>query len=135
MKVSDLIFADYAAANDRNKFTLVGAGFNEIFAQKIPCVHPLMFVLVRLKVTVKDVGKNRVEIRLVGEKGIIFKAECNVDVGDNHREEQYIVLPIQLQNLKFETAGEYQCEVLINGDLEKGNSHILKVRLLEPQPT
>ena len=28
MEVSGLIFADYAAANDGNKFTLVGAGFN-----------------------------------------------------------------------------------------------------------
>jgi len=133
MEVADLIFADYAAANDRNKFTLVGAGFNEILAQKIPCIHPLMFVLVRLKITIKDIGKNRIEIRLVGEKGMIFKAECNVDVSDDHREEQHLALPIQLQNLKFDVAGGYQCEVLING--EPKGSHALKIRLLEPQPS
>lgn len=92
-----------------------------------------MFVLVRLKITMKDKGKNRIEIRLVGEKGMIFKAECYVDVSDDHREEQYLALPIQLQNLKFEVAGEYQCEVLINGEDPK--SHILKVRLQEPQPS
>lgn len=132
MEVTDLIFADYAASNDRNKFTLVGAGFNEIFTQKLPCIHPLMFVLVRLKITMKDKGKNKVDIRLVGEKGMMFKAECYVDVSEDHREEQYLALPIQLQNLKFDAAGEYQCEVLINGDSK--SSHILKIKLLEPQP-
>ena len=132
MEVSDLIFADYAAANERNKFTLVGAGFNEIFTKKLPCVHPLMFILVRLKVTIKDIGKNRIEVRLVGDKGTIFKAEGDVDVSDNHCEEQHLALPIQLQNIRFETDGEYHCEVWVNG--EQKQSHVLRIRLLEPQP-
>ena len=131
MDVSDLIFADYAAANDRNKFTLVGAGFNEIAASKLPYIHPLMFILVRLKVTMKDIGKNRLEIRLVGDKGVIFKAEGDVDVSDNHRDEQYLAMPIQLQNLRFETDGEYQCEVRVNN--EPKQSHSLRIRLLQPQ--
>lgn len=131
MQVLDLILADYAAANERGKFTLVGAGFSRIDARKIPCVHPLMFLLVRLQVEINDKGKNRVEIRLVGEKGTIFKADGNVDVSDDHKEEQHIALPIRLNNLKFDYAGEYKFEVLING--EEKSTQILKIRHLKPQ--
>ncbi len=131
MEVQDLILADYAAANERGKFTLVGAGFSRIDARKIPCVHPLMFLLVRLQVKMNDKGKNRVEIRLIGEKGAIFKADCNVDVSDDHKEEYHIALPIRLNNLKFDYAGEYKFEVLING--KEKSTQVLKIRHLKPQ--
>ena len=131
MDVSDLIFADYAAANEKGKFTLVGAGFSEIQAVKLPCIHPLMFLLVRLKVTIQDKGRNKIEIRLIGEKGTIFKAEVDLDVSNEHAEEQYLPLPIQLVNLKFDFAGDYSIEVRINGELKQ--SHILKIKLVEPQ--
>ncbi|MFA5411116.1 MAG: hypothetical protein WC321_04550 [Candidatus Omnitrophota bacterium] len=131
MEVTDLILADYAAANERGKFTLVGAGIAEITTQRLPCIHPLIFILVRLKVTREDIGKNRVDIRLIGEKGAIFKAEADVDVSKDHAEEQYIPLPIQLVNLKFDSVGDYSIEVRINGDLKQ--SHNLKIRLAEPQ--
>ena len=131
MVVQDLILADYAAANERGKFTLVGAGFTMIDARKIPCIHPLMFLLVRLQVRMNDKGKNRVEIRLIGEKGTLFKADCNVDVSDDHKEEHHIALPIRLNNLKFDYAGEYKFEVLING--EEKSTQVLKVNHLKPQ--
>ncbi|MDO8662909.1 MAG: hypothetical protein Q7K98_06800 [Candidatus Omnitrophota bacterium] len=131
MEVTDLILADYAAANEGGKFTLVGAGIAEITARKLPCVHPLIFILVRLKVTRQDIGKNRVDIRLIGEKGTIFKAEADLDVSKDHAEEQYIPLPIQLVNLKFDLAGDYSIEVRVNGELKQ--SHNLKIKLLGPQ--
>ncbi len=131
MEVTDLILADYAAANERGKFTLVGAGISEITTQKLPCVHPLMFLLVRLKVTRFDIGKNRVEIRLIGEKGTVFKAEADLNVSQDDTEEQYIPMPMQLVNLKFDLAGDYSFEVRINGELKQ--SHNLKIKLVEPQ--
>jgi len=118
MEVMSLIPADYAAANQDGKFTLVGAGFTEIKAAKFPCVHPLMFLLVRLKVTKKDTGKNRIVIRLMGETGALFKAQFDVDVqpqGENLKE-HFINIPCQLVNLKFEKAGDYSFEVEINGN-------------------
>ena len=131
MKVQDLILADFAAANERGKFTLVGAGFTEICTEKIPCIHPSMFLLVRLQVKMNDKGKNRIEIRLIGEKGTLFKADCNVDVSDKHKEEEHIALPIRLNNLKFDSAGEYRFEVLINGECK--SNQILRIKHLKPQ--
>lgn len=133
MEVSDLILADYAAANDRGKFTLVGAGITEITAKKLPCVHPLMFLLVRLKVTRQDVGRNRFDIRMIGEKGTIFKAEGNLDVPSQHEGEQHLPMPMQLVNLKFEDAGDYSIEVRINGELKQSQN--LKIKLFETQTT
>lgn len=131
MEVSDLILADYAAANDRGKFTLVGAGITEITAKKMPCIHPLMFLLVRLKVTRPDVGRNRFDVRMIGEKGTIFKAEGDLDVSNQHEGEQHLPMPMQLVNLKFEDAGDYSIEVRINGELKQSQN--LKIKLLETQ--
>ena len=131
MVVQDLILADYAAANERGKFTLVGAGFTEIYAKKIPCIHPLMFLLVRLQVKMNDKGKNRVEIRIIGEKGTIFKADGNVDVSDDHKEESHNALPMKLNNLKFDYAGEYKIEIHING--EEKSTQVLKIKHLKPK--
>jgi hypothetical protein len=130
MEVSDLIFADYAATNERGKFTLVGAGFTEISTQKIPCVHPLMFLFLRLKVTSGDVGKNRFEIRLTGEKGPVFKADGDLNVSPEHQDERHLPFSFQLVNLKFEHPGEYLLEVRLNGELKQ--SQTLKIKLLQP---
>ena len=131
MDVSDLILADYAAANPRGKFTLVGAGFTNISAKKVPCVHALMFLLVRLKVTRQDVGLNKIEIRLIGEKGMLFKAEVDMEVKPEHEGEQHLASVIQMVNTRFEDFGAYDFKVSING--EQKQSQILTVQQ-EPQP-
>ena len=128
MEVTDLILADYAAANERGKFTLVGAGISEITTKKLPCIHPLIFLLVRLKVTRQDIGKNKIEICIIGEKGTLFKTENDLGVSKDFTDEQYVPMPIQLVNLKFELAGDYNIEVKINGELKQ--SHSLKIKLL-----
>lgn len=131
MEVSDLILADYATANQRGKFTLVGAGINEITAKRVPCVHSLMFLLVRLKVTRQDIGGNKITIQLVSEKGVIFKAECDLNVSSDHKDEEHVPLPIQLVNLKFDSFGDYNIEVRINGELKQSQN--LRIRQLESQ--
>lgn len=132
MDVPDLILSDYAAANQGGKFTLVGAGITGIHAQKVPYIHPLMFLLVRLKITRQDIGKNKVEIRFIGEKGIIFKADADINVSEKHVDEQCFPLPMQLVNMKFELAGDYSIEVRVNGELKQSQN--LKINLVKPQP-
>lgn len=115
MIVQDLILADYAEANPGGKFTLVGAGITDIFAKKVPCMHPLVFVFIRLKVTRADIGVNKIEIKLIGEKGSIFKAEADLNVAKEHSEEQQIPLVIRMVNAKFDSYGEYEFQVYVNG--------------------
>lgn len=129
MEVNDLILADYAAANEKGKFTLVGAGISEINAIKLPCIHPLMFLFVRFKVTRQDIGRNRFEIRMIGEKGTVFKADGDLEVSDKQEGEQYIPMPIQLVNLKFDEIGDYSIEVRINSELKQSQN--LKIKLMQ----
>jgi len=126
MEVSDLILADYADVSSRGKFTLVGAGFSEISTQKLPCVHRLMFLFIRIKATRQNIGGNCFDVKIIGEKGAIFKAEGNIEVKDNHQGEQHIPMVFQLNNLKFDLAGDYSIEVRINGDLKQSQN--LKIR-------
>ncbi|MBF0532524.1 MAG: hypothetical protein HQL23_05430 [Candidatus Omnitrophica bacterium] len=125
MEIQDLILADYAAANEGGKFTLVGAGFSKISARQFPCIHPVMFILVRAKITLRDKGKNRIEMTIIGERGKIFGAGCDVNVPETQIEEEYAVLPIQLVNLKFDLPGPYNVEVFVNGELKA--SHPLTI--------
>ena len=115
MEVQDLILADYAAANPNGKFTLVGAGFTTITTKQMPCLHPLMFILLRLKITEEDRGKNKIEISIRGEKGVIFNSEGTIDIPSHQAPEQFIALPVQVLNLKIESQGEYSIEAKING--------------------
>ena len=131
MLVQDLILADFAEANPGGKFTLVGAGITDIFAKKIPCMHALMFVFIRLQVTREDVGVNKVEIKLVGEKGSIFKAEADLNVAKEHAEEQHIPLVIRMVNAKFESYGDYEFQVYVNG----GEAKATQILRIKEQPT
>jgi hypothetical protein len=133
MEVADLILADYATVGEKGKFTLVGAGFTEIQAVKLPIVHQLMFLFIRLKVTIKDKGKNHLEVRLIGEKGSMFKVEGQVDVKADHQQEENLQLVIKFDNLRFDTEGEYNFEVVINGELKQ--NQILRIKQqATPQP-
>ncbi len=131
MEVSDLILADYATVSERGKFTLVGAGFTEIATKKIPCVHNLMFLFIRIKATKKDAGRNRFNVGVIGEKGSVFKAEGDIGIKDNHQGKGYIPIVLQLNNLKFDSAGDYSIEVRINGELRKSQN--LRIKHLESQ--
>lgn len=131
MDVSDLLLADYAEANPGGKFTLVGGGFTNIKASKVPCVHPLMFLLVRFKVTRRDVGSNKILIRLVGEKGVIFKTESDLNVKPDHGDERHVSVVIRMVNTKFESFGAYEFEVSINGETKQSQILTLSQR---PKP-
>ncbi|MGE5309267.1 MAG: DUF6941 family protein [Deltaproteobacteria bacterium] len=128
MEIADLIFADYATINERGKFTLVGAGFTEIGTLKLPCIHPLMYIFMRVRVTHEDLGKNRVEMRLTGDQASIFKADGDLNVAGQNKGEQYVPFCFQFVNLKFGSEGEYKLEVRINGELKQ--SQMLRIKLI-----
>ena len=133
MEVVDLLLADYASTSLGGKFTLVGAGFTEINTPQVPCVHPLMFLFLRVKATRQDEGKNRLELRMIGEKGSLLKADGELVVKADGPMEQHIAFSFQLANLKFEQAGDYSIEVRINGDLKQSQN--LKLQIIEqPKP-
>lgn len=119
MEISDFLLSDYASVDANGKFTLVGAGFSEISAKKIPFVHPMMYVFIRLGVTQKDIGQNRVGLLIIGENGPLFKAEMNVTVKGHNKKIKYIPIASQIANLKFSHTGDYDIEIRVNGEIYK----------------
>lgn len=117
MEVSDLILADYADAHQLGKFTLVGAGINNVFTNQVPYTHPLVFLFIRFKITRLDIGLNKIDIKLVGESGSVFRAEADLNVAANHKDEQQLPISIRMQNTKFQVFGKYEFQVSINGEL------------------
>lgn len=130
MDVADLFLADYASVNERGKFTLVGAGFTEIITRKMPCVHPLMFVLLRMKVTKADIGRNRVRLSVNGHGKELFTAQINIDITEDQQGVKYYPLPAQISHLKFEQPGEYKIEAFVNGECKR--SQDLTVKYIRP---
>ena len=129
MEICDLILADYAATGAGGKFTLVGAGITGIRTSKIPHIHPTVYLFVRFKVTLQDYGKNEVEILIVGEKGTVFKTAGEIQAAEGRKEEEYVNLTFQVQNIFFETAGDYYIEVRINGQARA--TQLLRVTLTD----
>jgi len=135
MDVIDIILADYAKADVNGKFTLVGAGFTAINARSLPCIHPLMFLLLRLTVTEADRGKNKIEILIKNAQvGTVFKAEANLDIPEKHKGSRNIAMPVQINHLKFPDVGLYQVEVMINGQQSKRTQR-LEVHLNGTKPS
>src|SRR3989338_6785255 len=100
MEAMMMVPADYADGGMNGKFTLVGAGFTDINAQRLPLVHPLMFLFVRLKFTKQDEGRNKINVRLMGEKGAIAKIEVNLNIEFKvgNPSEGFINIPWRLVN-------------------------------------
>jgi hypothetical protein len=86
-----------------------------------------MFVFIRLQVTRKDIGVNKIEIKLIGEKGSIFNAEAGLNVAQQHADEQQIPLVIRMVNTKFENYGEYEFQICVNGGDPKA-TQILRIK-------
>ena len=126
MEISDFLLSDYASVDINGKFTLVGAGFTEIAAKKIPFVHPMMYIFIRLAVTQQDVGQNRVGLMITGEKGPLFKAEMNINVKGHNKNIKYIPITSQIANLKFDQPGDYDIEVRVNGKIHKCQTLTIK---------
>lgn len=130
MQVLDIILADYASPSQGGKFTLVGGGFTDITVPKVPFVHPLMFMLLRLRLQSGDLGKNRVEVKITGGGEELFRADCNLGVSRLEAHTAVLSVPVRVMNLRLPHLGEYAIEVWANGAC----SAVQAFRVLEFKP-
>lgn len=106
------------AATDYNgKLNILGT-FDTIFAQQFPASHPQCSVALRVAFTKMEEGNHTLKINFVDEDGqsIMPSVDIPVDVilpGDSTFISRNFVLNIQ--QLKFETAGLYAIEIAADG--------------------
>jgi len=116
MIVPTLLFSvmcDDVRREDNGKFILMGL-FETIGAKKFPAIHPTLFIM---NCWTSGIGNFRQRSRIISKNGDILAEDRETtfvlqDLKAKHR------VIARFNGLKFDSAGEYAVEVLLNGDLK-----------------
>ena len=140
MEVTLALLADYANLTADGKLNIMGT-FDTIFAERFPAVHPQMQLILRLSANPAEVGaRKKLEIKLMTEDGrqmFSISAEFGFQVKDP-------ALPVGLEmktdqiiglnNIRFESAGDYQFAILINDDTKETVPLKVRQRVEQARP-
>ncbi|MBN1871857.1 MAG: hypothetical protein JW800_04715 [Candidatus Omnitrophica bacterium] len=107
------ILCDDVRREDNGKFMLIGL-FETIGAKKFPAIHPTLYIM---NCWIGGLGTFRQKSRIVTKEGALITEDKESpfvlrDLKAKHR------IIARFNNLKFDTAGEYAVEVLLNGELK-----------------
>ena len=106
-----------AATDYQGKLNILGT-FDTIFSQQFPACHPQCSVALRIAFTKMEEGDHALKINLVDEDGRSIMPGIDIPVevvlpGDSTFISRNFVLNIQ--QIKFETAGLYAIEIAVDG--------------------
>jgi hypothetical protein len=119
MNIEAFLLCD-AATDQLGKLNILGA-FDNIFAKKMPTIHPACAVASRIRFNKIEEGSHPIRIQIIDEDGksIGPKLEGNVNIrigGDTDSTVANIVLNIQ--RLKFEKYGQYRIDLAIDNQIK-----------------
>ena len=118
MEVSLALLADYANVTKEGKLNLLGL-FSMINAPSLPWTHPQMQLVLSLEATPAEWDSSKkVEIKLLDADGntkFTISSELKVPRGQSGRN-VVINSIIAINNLRFDTEGDYAFHVLIGED-------------------
>jgi hypothetical protein len=129
----DIDFAficDYAEATA--KISALGIGFDTIFAQKVPTVHPHFHLVAQIRASIAEVGDKDLVVRLIDADGndVIpeVKGTINVTQPKEGMTESIGRLSMGFNNIQFPKYSEYSLHVVIQG------SEMVRIPLRVAQP-
>lgn len=117
IKFNFAFLCDSAFFSEGGKLNIIGI-FKNIHGRKLPLQHPQMFIV--SNVSIKGSGNYEKEIKLIRKRDgveIITPLKFNLVVRED-KEAEFGVLG-QLANIKFEEAGLYEVQILINSEIIK----------------
>lgn len=119
MPTLDLAFlADSAEAEPGRKFYVMGGGIDQISGPRFPLVHPHISLLMRFLLHPTETGhSHHLEIRLMdSDGGELARIDGNLDAQGTPQpgRELGVNLVINFQNTRFDRAGDYSVEILMN---------------------
>lgn len=132
MKVEIFALCD-AATDNRGKLNLLGT-FDQIYAARLPVVHPACAIALRLRFDKIEEGTHSVKLQLVNPDGIPVFQSMEGEVNPRMGEEVGSVavnMILNFQNVKFDQFTDYQINLTI--DDEAMASLPLRVRQLQRQ--
>ncbi len=116
MIVPTLLFSvmcDDVRREDNGKFILIGL-FETIGAKKFPAIHPALFIM---NCWTSGIGNFRQRSRIISKNGDILAKDRETTFALQDLKAKHRVIA-RFNGLKFDSAGEYAVEVLLNGDLK-----------------
>lgn len=116
MKIEVFALCD-AATDNRGKMNLLGT-FDQIYAAKLPVMHPACAIALRLRFDKMEEGPHAVKLQLVNPDGVpVFRdmegrvnPRMGADVGS-----VAVNLILNFQNVKFDQFTDYQINLSIDG--------------------
>ncbi|MBI4728106.1 MAG: hypothetical protein HY775_01180 [Acidobacteria bacterium] len=119
MPTLDFAFlADAADAEPGRKFYVLGGGVDQVHARGFPVVHPHLALLMRFLVHPTETGRpHSLEVRLMDcDGGELAKIEGLLEPQGTPMSgrELGVNLVINMQSMRFERAGDYSVEILMN---------------------
>jgi hypothetical protein len=132
MKIEIFALCD-AATDTHGKLSLLGT-FDQIYAPKMPVVHPACAIALRLRFDKMEEGVHKVSLQLVNPDGKpVFQAmegEVQPRMADDIGSVA-VNLILNFQNVKFEEFADYQINLAVDG--EAMSSLPLRVREIPRQ--
>jgi hypothetical protein len=115
MKIEVFALCD-AATDNRGKLNLLGT-FDQIYAAKLPVIHPACAIALRLRFDKMEEGIHKVKLQLVNPDGIPVFQAMEGEVNARMAEEVGSVavnLILNFQHIKFEEFADYQINLMID---------------------
>lgn len=134
MPTLDFAFiADAAEAEPGRKFYVLGGGIDVIHGPATPLVHPQMALLMRFLVHPAELGRaHKLEVRLIDADGAeLARLEGELEAGGGMASGRAVAVNvvINMANTRFEHAGDYSVEILMNNQHQKS----LALRVQTPE--
>jgi hypothetical protein len=115
MEIQAAVLCD-SAADYKGKLCILGT-FDTIISPALPSTHPQCSIALRLVFRDSDEGTHRLKLRMINEDGLNILPQIEPELQVKLPENVYFYsrnLIFNLQQIKFEQAGLYSIDVLID---------------------
>ncbi|MBA3870372.1 MAG: hypothetical protein H0X30_14600 [Anaerolineae bacterium] len=113
-----LLVADYANVDQGGKLNVLGA-FGRIYAPQFPALHASLHLVVKLGADIEDFGKEKqfnVYFRDADGKILLALPTIPFTLNSKNMPVPEVNFIIQVQNLVLPSAGQYDFEVMVDGE-------------------
>lgn len=119
MNIEAFLLCD-AATEQHGKLNVLGA-FDNIYAKKVPTIHPACAIVARIRFEKVEEGNHSVRIQIIDEDGnnIGPKLEGNMPVRTRPGHDSMGAnLILNIQRLEFKQYGQYRIDLAIDNKIE-----------------
>jgi len=119
MNIEAFLLCD-AATDQQGKLNILGA-FDNIFAKKVPTMHPACAVAARIRFEKIEEGSHTIRIHIIDEDGKSIgpklQGNINLSIGDDV-DSRVANIVLNIQRLTFEKYGQYRIDLAIDNQIK-----------------